>query len=122
MSQKVLVVDDDPMIREILAAMLRHGGYEPIVADSARQALEICRDHPPQVAFLDIIMPEMDGMELAVAIKAEYPEARLFAISGHCPDSFSQDWRDVGFEDFLMKPIDMNALLSAAATGLLLAS
>jgi len=113
-SKKVLVVDDDAMIRDMLAAMLRHAGYEPILADSGQRALALYREHAPHVTFVDIVMPGMNGMELAVAIKADYPKAHLIALSGHSADSFEQDWRDVGFDDFLKKPILMSTLLSAA--------
>jgi DNA-binding response OmpR family regulator len=114
MSQKVLVVDDDRMILEMLGAMLKHGGYEPVLADSARQALELFEIDPPPVAFLDIVMPEMDGMELATVLKAEHPDTRLIALSGHAAESLDHDWRDVGFADFLKKPVDMRQLLAAA--------
>jgi CheY-like chemotaxis protein len=118
MSPKVLVVDDDQMIRSMLGAMLSHAGYEPVLADSARQALEICSDGAPPLGFLDIMMPDMDGMELAIAIKADHPDSHLIALSGHCPDSFEWDWREVGFDDFLKKPIDISTLLEAAANAL----
>lgn len=114
MNDRILVVDDDAMIRELLGAMLVHGGFAPILAQSGEEALAICEREVPRVAFIDLVMPENDGLELAGRLRQRWPGTRLFALSGHAPVTFKNAWQDVGFEAFLKKPIDLQALLAAA--------
>ena len=66
---RVLVVDDDASMRAVLAALLSRAGHEVFVASNGRQAFEMALDLRPQIMIADWLMPEMDGIELTVALR-----------------------------------------------------
>src|ERR671918_536660 len=70
---QVLVVDDESNITELVAMALRYEGFDVAVADSGRSALEAARSSPPQLMVLDVMMPDLDGFEVA----------RQLSLSGH---------------------------------------
>jgi CheY-like chemotaxis protein len=72
MVHKILVVEDDPPIRELMAILLARIGYEPLVVPDALEALNIVRTDPPALILLDIMMKPMDGWELLKTIREEY--------------------------------------------------
>src|SRR5438105_995390 len=64
MSEKILVIDDDPQIVMILATLLKHNGYEPVKAHSPEEGLRLAYSNHPDLVILDIMMPNMDGWEV----------------------------------------------------------
>jgi CheY-like chemotaxis protein len=83
-------VDDDPAIRRLLCRTLKGAGYATLNAPTGAAALQIVEEHNPPIHLLltDIVMPEMDGFELANKIKMEmrHPETRVLFMSGHADD------------------------------------
>ena len=79
---KILVVDDNAMMRSMIRDMLHIGGYAVIVADEGKAALSLIRKDSPDLVITDILMPEMDGMETILEIRERYPKMRIIAISG----------------------------------------
>lgn len=69
MSSKVLVVDDTPSIRELIANYLRKSGYEVTEAKDGKDALSKALDNPPDIIVTDVVMPEMNGFELCRSLK-----------------------------------------------------
>jgi DNA-binding response OmpR family regulator len=112
MSPKILVVDDEPDIREILCSFFREFGYEVSAASGAREALSILDQEPIPVMLLDLNMPGMNGLDLCRVIRPRLPRARIFALTGFhrlfTPDSA----RQAGFDGFLTKPADLHQLLA----------
>jgi DNA-binding response OmpR family regulator len=112
MSPKILVVDDEPDIRDILCSFFREFGYEVSAAAGAREALSILDQEPIPVMLLDLNMPGMNGLDLCRAIRPRLPGARIFALTGFhrlfTPDSA----RQAGFDGFLTKPADLHQLLA----------
>ncbi len=111
---RILIVDDEPTNRVILGAQLRHLGYETIEAADGRAAVEQVRRHQPDIVFMDIMMPEMDGYEATRLIKAEarnryLPVIFLTALSA---EEDMIRGLDVGGDDFLIKPVS-HAMLQA---------
>jgi CheY-like chemotaxis protein len=78
----VLVVDDEPVIAETLAAILNRSGYAALSALDGASALETARIMPPQMLIADVAMPGMDGFELAKEIRRTIPDCEIILFSG----------------------------------------
>jgi CheY-like chemotaxis protein len=113
-NNKILVVDDEPMILEMLAAGLESGGYTVITVGSAEHALEILQDNNIHVMFLDQQLPGMNGLELCQHIKQNDPAAIVYAMSGYSSIYGMMDCREAGFEDYFAKPLLIQSLIVAS--------
>lgn len=113
MGKKVLVVDDESSLRRMVAFALMQRGYEPELCESGMkglQALEASKRNntPLDFAIIDVRLPDMDGLELLKAIKADYPAIPVVVITGHGKEQIAEE---VGNADgFLEKPFDMDEL------------
>lgn len=105
-SVKALVVDDIRQNREVLSQLLEGVGCHVIAVDSGLQTLESVRAEMPDVVFLDIRMPEIDGIEVAKRIFEEYGrgKTKLLAISASVLTREQRDYMETGFDAFLGKP------------------
>lgn len=103
----LLVVEDNPMTRKIVGIALRGAGYTVLEAVDGASALELMRDHRPQLVLQDLVLPDTDGFELARQLRRIGGEDfRLIAFSG-----FISPWQEgqvsvVGFDDVITKPIE----------------
>jgi DNA-binding NtrC family response regulator len=82
-SATVLIVDDDQAISDTLGAIFRMHGYQSRVAYSAEQAIESIASCVPDLALLDVNLPGMNGIDLAIVLKASHPDCHLLLVSGH---------------------------------------
>jgi signal transduction histidine kinase/DNA-binding response OmpR family regulator len=116
--RRVLVVDDHVDAAESLAQLLRMAGHEVHVAHSASAALEQCAVFEPEVVFLDIGLPGMDGYAVARRIRAEHGPDRplLVALTGYGQDEDRKRSLDAGFDQHLVKPADPARLATLFAT------
>jgi CheY-like chemotaxis protein len=80
---KVLVVDDEHSIADTLHEILRRQGFDVAIAYSGRMAVEAARLWKPDVLLSDVVMPEMNGVEAAICIRAAHPQCRILLFSGH---------------------------------------
>ena len=109
---RILVVDDNEDGAEMLADALIGRGYDTRVAHDAPAALRVAAEFSPDVAFLDLGLPVMDGFELAAHLR-ELPglaDIRLIAVTGYGQESDRRRTRDAGFEGHLVKPVDIDAI------------
>lgn len=108
-----LVVDDSPDITEMLAAVLRFSGYDVSTAYSAADALGIAREKRFDVIVSDIGMPEMDGYEMARALRAlpEYTAVPMIAVTGFAMYDDRDRALEAGFNTHLSKPINPSELM-----------
>jgi CheY-like chemotaxis protein len=108
-----LVVDDVMDVTEMLAVLLTHAGYEVVTAASAPAALAAARTKQFDVVISDIGMPEMNGYELARALRAlpEYQNVPLVAVTGYSMFDDRERSLNSGFNAHMTKPIDPRALL-----------
>ncbi len=110
---KILIVDDEPYIRDVLGEMLSLLGYESFSAESGKVALEILHNHPDiKLAIIDYSMPEMNGLELLKKIREKDPGIKVVFSSGYT----KEDIRDVATGDlitFLQKPYSIENLKKA---------
>ena len=79
---RILIVDDEKVIADSLAAIFEKQGFRARAAYSAEQALEIVAQWPPRLAILDVVLPGMNGIDLAILIKSGYPDIAVMLISG----------------------------------------
>jgi len=115
MLQKILVVDDEKMIRDMLEKALTREGYTVRTAESAEEALELLQEDPIQVMFLDLKLPGMNGVELCRQSRKESPMTIIYAATGYASMFELADCRDAGFEDYFTKPVDLKTLFKAAS-------
>jgi DNA-binding NtrC family response regulator len=83
---KVLIVDDEQNIADSLAIIFHTQDYSTRVAYTAEQAIEIIAESQPDLAIIDVMLPQMNGIDLAIVIQANYPTCRILLFSGQ-PDS-----------------------------------
>ena len=115
--KRILVVDDNTDVAETLAVLLRLWGHQVSVAANGMAALEMARLHRPQIVFLDIDLPEMDGYQVARRLReqagAEAP--LLFALTGYGQEEDRRGSREAGLCAHLVKPVDPEELEACLA-------
>jgi DNA-binding response OmpR family regulator len=109
---RVLLVDDDLDGLELLAQLIRKAGHDVRVASAAEEALRELELFQPQVAIIDIGLPDLDGYELARRIR-ELAPCRLFALSGYSAATAPRDNAVTSFDQHFVKPVVMATLLEA---------
>ena len=106
----LLLVDDEDGIRNVLGITLGHAGYGVRQAGDGERALEIFREHRPDIVISDIKMPGMDGIDLLREIKSLAPETEVIMITGHGDMELAVKSLQHEASDFITKPIDSREL------------
>jgi two-component system alkaline phosphatase synthesis response regulator PhoP len=111
---KVLVVDDEPDIVEILQYNLQREGYEVATAEDGKTAVKIASKFIPDVILLDIMMPQQDGVETCLQIRkiSELKHAFIIFLTARMEEYSEVAAFDVGADDYITKPIKPRALMS----------
>ena len=107
MAEKILIVDDDPETVKFISIFLKRQGYEPLVAQDGMEALRIAHDQPPALIVLDVMMPGLDGFEVARSLR-RHPETALIPILMFTAKTQPQDkiqGYEAGVDIYLTKPI-----------------
>lgn len=117
---RILVVDDNDLIRRLLDLVLENAGYLSIGAESGESALELAREMPPDLFIVDEVMPGMKGSELIAALRRS-PDPRLarapvVGISGR--EGAARELLAAGANVFVPKPVEERAILAAVAQAL----
>jgi len=107
----VLVIDDDPLILDLLATLLEADGYTVAVADDGREALEIASRLRPSIVLLDMRMPDPDGWAVARELMARGLHPKIVVMSA-LGDNLEDVAREVGAAAWLAKPFNFTALLA----------
>ncbi len=108
---KLLVVDDEPSIRDVLAQVFEYEGHDVAVVGDGPEALDLAATFRPDVTFLDVKMPGMDGLEVLERLREDDPGALVIMISGHGSIETAVEATRKGAYDFLEKPLDTDRLL-----------
>ena len=119
---KILVVDDEAFMREVLELRLRKKGFEVCLASSGAEAQEQTRAEEPDVVISDVMMPDLDGLELLQLLKAGDPHRPVVLITAHGTIDSAVEALKRGALDFLTKPLDyekLDAVLETACTDVL---
>ena len=115
MSIRVLIVDDHDLMRETLRSFLESAPGVEVVgeAENGRVAVQLARDTKPAVVVMDVIMPEMDGIEATRLITTEMPEVKVIALSMHCNEGYRETLRQAGASCFVSKRYALEELTRA---------
>lgn len=114
--RRILIVDDDPHLREFLTEVIGHAGYDTVTAASGEQALKVIESGEPDMALLDITMPGMSGLELAAALKASTSVPFMF-LSAIGDSESARQAAAHGAVGYLVKPVDAARLMPAFEAG-----
>jgi DNA-binding response OmpR family regulator len=109
-SLSILVVDNDPDSADSLALLLEHWNHRVCVAYDGTQAIEVFRRELPSVVLLDIGLPDIDGYDVARALKQEKHKALLVALTGYGNDEDRRASAEAGFDRHFVKPVDIRDL------------
>lgn len=113
MAKKILVVDDEPDIQELLGATLKQEGYEVRSAKNAFEGLDIIANEKIDLVLLDVMMPGMDGLEMLSRLRAYNKDLRVIVMTAlSAPEAAVSALRDHA-SDFLTKPFEITQLVSA---------
>ena len=109
--EHVLIVDDEPAIQSALRGVLEDEGYRVTAVGSGTEAIGVVRDETPDVVFLDIWMPGLDGLDTLAEIKRVRPETAVVMISGHGTIETAVKATRLGAYDFIEKPLSLDKTL-----------
>ncbi len=114
-SGKVLLVDDEELVRNVAARLLKHLGYEVEMASDGQDAADYYREHWREITLviLDMIMPRMNGRECFHALQAINPEVKAILITGYDKNHGAQGILDEGVQGFVQKPFELNQFSKA---------
>jgi UDP-3-O-acyl N-acetylglucosamine deacetylase len=109
-----LIVDDEPGILTTLSGILADRGYGTLCAATGNEAIDLYRQHRPDVVFLDIWLPDRDGLETLQAMRADDPAAAVVMMSGHGTTATAVKAIKMGAYDYLEKPLSLRRVVEAA--------
>lgn len=113
---RILLIDDDEQVRNMLRMRLSRAGHEVIEAGDGREALEKFRAEPTELIITDIVMPEKEGLEVIMEICRDYPKVNVIAISGGGridASSYLDMATKFGAKHVFSKPVDWEKLQKA---------
>jgi CheY-like chemotaxis protein len=113
-NSRILVVDDEALICEMMKWAFTNAGYDVQTAESAEKALELIKTYKYMVFFLDLNLPGMNGIELCRIIRKDNPLTVAYAVTGYASTFEVFDCREAGFEDYFTKPVELKTLFQAA--------
>lgn len=111
MSERVLLVDDEEEFLDIMSERMRNRGMEVVTASSAKEALEKIENDLFDAIILDLMMPDMNGLETIKAIKEKKPELQVILLSGQATLEKGIEAMKLGALDVVEKPADMETLV-----------
>lgn len=109
--ERVLIVDDNPDIREVLGTYAAKEGFEPITAKDGFEALDLFRKTSPTVILLDVMMPGMDGYRVCERIRSE-SDVPIILITAKGEDYERVMGLDIGADDYIVKPFNANEVMA----------
>ena len=113
----VLVVDDEPAIREVLEMILQEWGYDVRLASDGAEAKEMVEGYDPDIVISDVVMPQLSGLDLLRCLKAGNPNRPVILVTAHASIDLAVESMKQGAQDFVTKPLDyskLRAILEAA--------
>lgn len=118
---RILIIDDEPLVRSALRQMLERAGYEILDAPDGKTAMDLIQHESTDLVITDILMPEKDGIETIIEMRREFPEIKIIAMSGggHIgPENYLHVAKRLGVVRTFNKPIEMKRLLAAVGEAL----
>jgi DNA-binding response OmpR family regulator len=113
MGEKILVVDDEMSMRDMMHNALADGGYDVLLADGSEEALDAVDREDVAIVFLDLKLFGMNGIELCKEIRKRKPMIILYAMTGWSGLFEIEECREAGFDDYFMKPLRIDVIYKA---------
>jgi two-component system KDP operon response regulator KdpE len=107
----VLVVDDEPQIVRALKVVLREAGFQAVPAETAAQALDLAAVRPPEAAIIDLVLPDLDGVELTRRLR-EWSEMPILVLSAVGEEEQKVSALEAGADDYITKPFGTRELVA----------
>jgi len=116
--RRILIVEDEKVVADTLGQILTGNGYEIRVAYSAEDALPLLANWRPEAAILDVMLPKMNGIELAIVLREHLPECHALLFSGQpSVEALMQKAKNEGHHfEILAKPVHPTVMLDAIST------
>jgi DNA-binding response OmpR family regulator len=113
-ARKILVVDDEPQILNMLGDAFGRNGYSVYLASNADEAFGILKQESIPLMFIDLGLESMNGFELCKNIRKDNPDALIYALTGYAAFYDPQEFVGAGFDDYFDKPISLEDLYRTA--------
>ena len=110
MAKKIMVIDDEPDICEVVTEYLAHLGYETNFALNGLDGLKLIEKELPRLVFLDIGLPDINGIEVLKEINQKFPHVTVIIMSAHKEDELVKEAIEHGVCDYIVKPIQLEVL------------
>lgn len=111
-SHSILIIDDEPNLRRSLGLILQREGYTITTASTASEAIQLLQAGAYDLTFLDIKLPDQNGIQLLTQIKELYPDMPVLILTAHATLDTAIDAVRLGARDYLIKPVDPDNILS----------
>jgi DNA-binding response OmpR family regulator len=111
MPTKILVIDDDIAITELMSMLLKTHGFDVIATNSGVEGVRLVKEKNPNVVLLDLMMPDMDGWQVSKAIRT-FNNVPILILSAINDPSMVASVLDTGADDFLVKPVPSSVLVA----------
>jgi signal transduction histidine kinase/CheY-like chemotaxis protein len=111
--RRVLVADDNALVRELFVGTLQEAGATCFIAEDGEQALAVTAAETVDTIVLDLSMPRLDGLQVARRLRADHRTARIIGVSAHAGEREKEEAFAAGMDDFLVKPVSLEALVAA---------
>ena len=108
--ESILVVDDEPSVRDLLSEFLTQRGYQVRTAENGLEALTLAREEHPQMVILDLYMPGMNGVEVLRALQSQHYTGGVVALTASQDEKLLQEMLELGAVDVIGKPVDLERL------------
>ncbi len=111
---RILIIDDDQQIRELLRKIMELNGFEVMEAENGRVGMQLYRDNPADLIITDLIMPEQEGLETISTMRREYGKVKIIAISGGGqmgPEAYLPAALELGADKVFSKPFELKDIV-----------
>jgi DNA-binding response OmpR family regulator len=112
MTIRVLSIDDDPAMTELLALILKTHGFEPLTTNTSEEGIRLIREASPDVVVLDLMMPDMDGWQVCTEVR-KFSSVPIVILSALDSPGLVASALDAGADDYLVKPVPSGVLLAS---------
>lgn len=111
--KKIMIVDDSAFTRNIHMQIIKGEGFEVVEAESGAEALEMFEKEKPDLVMMDLLMPDMDGMDVTRKLLEIDPDAKIIICSTDKQKTRKEEAKEVGAIGFVTKPIDKEKIVDA---------
>ncbi len=111
MNAKILIIDDDPAITDLLSMLLKMHNFDVLTANTGGEGIELVRAHSPNVLILDLMMPDQNGWEVSAAVR-QFSNIPILILSAINDPNMVASVLDAGADDFLVKPVPSGTLIA----------